>query len=67
VKKRALIFQRHWEETGKQPGDLTSSEIRGLTGHLEGGWVETIIVNQYYFNSLVSIVIILITLNAWRT
>jgi hypothetical protein len=67
VKKRALIFQRQWEETGKQPGDLTLSEIKGLTGHLEGGWVETIIVNQYYFNSLISIVIILITLNAWRT
>jgi hypothetical protein len=66
VKERALIFQHHWDETGKQPGGLTPSEIKALTGHLEGGWVETIIVNQYYFNSLVSIVIIVITLNAWR-
>jgi hypothetical protein len=66
VKQRVLIFQRHWEETGKQPGDLTPSEIKGLTGHLEGGWFEKLIVNQYYFNSLVSIIIILITLDAWQ-
>jgi hypothetical protein len=67
VKERALIFQRHWDETGKQPGDLTKAEIKELIGHLEGGCVETIIVNQYYFNSLVSIVIIVIALNAMST
>jgi hypothetical protein len=66
IKQRVLIFQHNWEDTGKQPGDMTQSEIKGMIGHLEGGWFEKLIVNQYYFNSLISIVIILITLNEWR-
>jgi hypothetical protein len=66
IKQRTLIFQQHWEETGKQPGDLTQVERNELIGHLEDGWFEKLIVNQYYFNSLVAVVIILVTLNALR-
>jgi len=66
VKQRVRKYQEHWEQTGQQPGDLTANEMRTLVGHLEGGWLEKIIVNQYYFNSLISIVIILVTLNAWH-
>jgi hypothetical protein len=64
IKQRILIFQQHWDETGRQPGDLTQAERTELIGHLEGGWFEKLIVNQYYFNSLVAVVIILVTVNA---
>jgi hypothetical protein len=65
--QRLRLLVEYHEDTGREPGTLTTDEMKDLLGHLEPGWFEKTIVNNYYFNSLVGIVIIVVTLNAWRT
>ena len=65
--QRLRLLAEYQEDTSREPGTLTTDEMKDLLGHLEPGWFEKIIVNNYYFNSLVGIVIIIVTLNAWRT
>jgi hypothetical protein len=65
VAQRVRILVNHREETGKEPGSLTPAEWKELLGHLDASWFEKSIVNNYYFNSLMGIAIILFALNAW--
>jgi hypothetical protein len=59
-----VVFQ---QGAGREPETLSTKETKEMFGHLEPSWFETIIVNDYYFNSLVGIAIIVVTLNALKT
>jgi hypothetical protein len=64
--QRLRILIEYKEDTGREPGSLTSKETKELLGHLDPGWFETLIVNNHYFNALTGLMIIVVILNAWR-
>jgi hypothetical protein len=65
--QRLRLLVEYQEDTGREPGMLTTDESKDLLGHLQPSWFEKVIVSNYYFNSLMGIVVIVVTLNAWRT
>jgi hypothetical protein len=66
LKRRVRAMQDFYEETGRQPGELTQKEVDHMLGHLKPDWIERVVVPEFYFNSLVGIVLIILALNAWR-
>ena len=64
VWKRIEIFRGEFYRTGREPGDLSRSEIQTLVGFLEGSKfdqaVQTVIINQMFFNSILALTTIVI-------
>jgi hypothetical protein len=58
IRKRVSRFQKMYESTGKQPGDLIARERQKVISDLEYSWFETAIINPIAFGAIVRIIII---------
>jgi hypothetical protein len=47
--QRLRLLAEYQEDTSREPGTLTTDEMKDLLGHLEPGWFEKIIVNKLLF------------------
>jgi hypothetical protein len=62
VRKRIGRFQEMYEDTGKQPGDLTEKERHKMIADLDYSWFEKAIINPIAFGAIVRIIIISIAI-----
>jgi len=58
VRKRIWRFLEMYEDTGKQPGDLTEKERQSVVADLDYSWFEKAIINPIAFGATVRIIII---------
>jgi hypothetical protein len=64
VRKRLERFWQMYEDTDKQPGDLTEIERKKMVADLDYSWFEKAIINPYSFHAIVRIVIISIAITS---
>lgn len=58
VRKRMGRFLEMYEETGKQPGDLTEKERQSVVADLDYSWFEKAIINPTAFGVMLRVIII---------
>jgi hypothetical protein len=62
VGKRIAVLQSVYYDTGKQPSELGANECAKLLKPYKESWFETVIVNPYFFNSIMAATIIILAI-----